>query len=345
MTGHDSLLVTHPANVRYLTGFTGSSGCALITRRRRLFFTDFRYRAQAARQVKKFQARIIPGSLLEGVCHYIVSRRISLGVLGFDAVHLSYHDYRLLRRLLKRAKLTDASGVTEELRQRKSRVETDCIKQASAIADEAFRKLCRIKVVGKTEREIAWILGTAMRAKGAEGMPFEIIVASGHRSAMPHGASSDKVIRRGELVVVDMGAAVGGYCCDATRTFTTGRLPATLKSIYQIVKEAQELALAAAVPGAGCADIDAIARNHINAAGYGADFGHSTGHGVGLEAHEAPVLSARSKDVLQTGMTVTVEPGIYIEGAGGVRIEDTLLVGAKSPQLLTRFPRELITLR
>jgi Xaa-Pro aminopeptidase len=189
------------------------------------------------------------------------------------------------------------------------------------------------------------MLETAMRGAGSEALPFEIIVASGRRSAMPHGLATDRVIGAGELVVVDLGARVDGYCSDITRTFATGPLTPRQIEIYRTVQEAQQLALAAAKPGARAADVDAVARGHIEAAGYGEDFGHSLGHGVGLEPHELPVLAPRSAEVLQAGMVVTVEPGIYRERTGGVRIEDTVLVGRRGPVSLTGFSRELIRLK
>ncbi|MDO8737099.1 MAG: Xaa-Pro peptidase family protein [Thermoleophilia bacterium] len=342
---HDSLLVTHLPNVRYLTGFSGSAGCVLLTPRRKYFFTDFRYEAQAAKEVRGFDIRIVRRGSLDGCCRYVISRKIKTGVIGFDGAHISLRDHQLIKKLLKGFTICDAAGEIEKRRLVKSRSELVKLRQAAKISDAAYTKLARSKVVGKTEKEIAWMLESSMRQSGSGPMPFEIIVASGPRSAMPHGAATSRVIRSGELVVVDMGASVDGYCSDATRTFATGPLPGKLVEIYQIVYAAQKLAMDCMAEGTVCLDADRFAREHIAVAGYGAHFGHSLGHGVGLEPHEGPVLSSLSKDTLSAGMTVTVEPGIYLDRLGGVRIEDTVLVGTRGVQPLTKFPRELITLR
>ena len=341
---YDSLLVTSPANVRYLTGFTGSAGCALVTPRRQYFFTDFRYRDQAGREVKDFEVRIVPGSSLEGCCRYIAARRLKTGKIGFDTNDMTVSQHRLMRKLLKGSAFYDAAGAVEKMRQIKSGGEIERLRQACAISDAAFGKLSRSRVVSRTEKEIAWVLGSAMRMQGSGPLPFEIIVASGPRSVLPHGVASSRVIGAGELVVVDIGASIDGYCSDATRTFATGPLPAKLEKIYRVVQEAQQLALDGALAGEAAAAVDALARDYIEAAGYGADFGHSLGHGVGLEAHEGPVLSKGSKDVLEPGMAVTIEPGVYLKGLGGVRIEDTVLVTANGPEALTRYPRKLTRL-
>ncbi len=345
--GLDALLVIHMPNVRYLTGFTGSSGCALITRRRRYFFTDFRYRDQAAKEVKGFEVDMVKGGLLPSVCRFIRSRRLKMERLGVDYRRLSHSSFLSLKKGLKGTgvRLADAGGVVEARRRIKSRAETAKLRKASAIADAALKRLMRRKVTGMSERQVAWLLESFMRQAGSGPMPFDIIVASGPRSAMPHGVAVDRVIGEGELVVIDMGASVDGYCCDITRTFATGALSARQERIYRTVKEAQALALAAAKPGVACSEVDRAARDHIAAAGFGEAFGHSLGHGVGLEPHEGPVLAPASKDTLEPGMVVTIEPGIYT-GRTGVRIEDTVMIGEKkggSP--LTGFSRSLVTLK
>lgn len=343
--GCDSLLVTDPANVRYLTGFSGSSGCALITPRQRLFFTDSRYQLRAEKEVKGFSVRIVSRALLDGACVYVNSKKIALGNLGFEGRHLSYAQHLGLRRSLKKIKLIDAGDAVKNLRAIKTRREIGSIRKAASIADAAFKKLKSMKVVGRSEREVAAILEYTMKQNGSERMPFEIIVASGRRTAMPHAATSGRIIRKDELLLIDMGASVDGYCCDVTRTFATGRLPARLQSLYRIVMEAQGRAIGALKPGLALKDADSLARDHITSAGYGRNFRHSLGHGVGLETHEAPVLSPLSEGTLEQGMTVTVEPGIYVSGSGGVRIEDTILIDSRGPVMLTRFTRELINLR
>ena len=338
---YDSLLVTHLPNVRYLTGYKGSSGCALITPRRRYFFTDFRYREQARREVRDFDVRITPGPALDGCCRYISARRLKTGTIGYDGAHLTLRQHQLMKKLLKGMSFADAAGAVEKMREVKTRSEILKMRRACMIADAAYKRLVRSRVVGRTEKEVAWRLESAMRNHGSGPMPFEIIVVSGPRSAMPHGAAGERVIREGELVVIDMGASVDGYCSDVTRTFATGPLPSKLAEIYRTVQEAQHRAFEGTIAGAAAAGVDALARDYIDAAGYGAAFGHSLGHGVGLEGHEGPVLSRGSKAVLEPGMVVTVEPGIYLEGLGGVRIEDTVLVTAGGPEALTKFPRAL----
>lgn len=346
--GFDSLLITRLTNVRYLTGFTGSSGCAIITQRgRRIFFTDFRYRDQAAREVKGFEVEIVPGAALAGACAAVARRRLKLGITGFEAAYLSHQEYLMVRKLLKGtgARLREAGGSVEAQREVKSGKEISRIKKACAIADHAMRKLCRTKVTGRSELEVAWLLEATMRQAGSGPLPFEVIVASGPRSAMPHGAPTTRMIGPAELVVVDLGASVDGYCSDMTRTFATGHLSARQEKIYRVVSEAQELAFSQAAAGVSCAELDALARGHITEAGFGEAFGHSLGHGVGLEAHEGPVLAPRSAEILAAGMTVTIEPGIYLPRTGGVRIEDTVLVGARKARRLTCFPRDLTLLR
>jgi Xaa-Pro aminopeptidase len=343
--GCDSIIITNRVNVRYLTGFTGSSGCVLVTPRLNLFFTDFRYEQQASRQVKDFSVRIIRGVPCIEAAVYAESRRMKLGVLGFEGASLSQNMYRKLRRSLKGVKFKDVSGTVERLREIKSRGEVAAIRKAAAIADAALKRLGRTRVTGKSEKEIAWLLERWMREAGSEALPFDIIVASGRRSAMPHGIATDKVIKPNELVVVDLGARVGGYCSDITRTFATGNLTRRQQDIYTVVREAQERALEAVKPGVVSAAVDDIARSYIRQAGYGGLFGHALGHGVGLEAHEAPVLAARSTEELAAGMVVTIEPGIYHQRVGGVRIEDTVLVSVLGAEPLTKYPRVMKSLK
>lgn len=341
----DSILVTHPPNLRFLTGFTGSSGCALVTRRKKVFFTDSRYLLQTRREVRVFENVIVNGPPLLAASAYLKSRRLKTGLLGYEGAYITARELAALRSTLKGIKLKDASGCVEAQRLIKNRREIACIRRACGLADLALERLRRYRVIGKTERQVAWMLEATMREAGSGPLPFEIIVASGPRSAMPHGVAGNRVIRADELLVVDLGATVNGYCSDMTRTFATGSLTARQRQIYETVRAAQELAVLGIRPGVPCADLDGLARDHITAAGYGEAFGHSLGHGVGLEAHELPVLSYRATEALQPGMTVTVEPGVYLENTGGVRIEDTVLVGKRGGLLLTKFPRHLISLR
>jgi Xaa-Pro aminopeptidase len=344
-TTADSLLVTHLPNVRYLTGFTGSSGCALITPRQKIFFTDSRYTLQATREVKGFKVVAGSGAPFITACRHISGRSLKTGVLGYEASHVSCSTLKAVKKELRGFRLVDASGTIEQRRQVKQPRELLGIRKACAMADAALAHLRRARVIGRREDEVAWMLESYMRQHGSGPLPFEIIVASGPRSAMPHGSPTARVIRQNELVVIDMGATVNGYCSDITRTFATGRLTPRQLEIYDVVLEAQDRAVRAIKPGAACAAIDGVAREHISASGFGAAFGHALGHGIGLEAHEQPVLSHRSREKLEEGMTVTVEPGVYVTRTGGVRIEDTVLVTATGVSRLTRFPRELIRLK
>lgn len=332
----DSLFVTHLPNIRYLTGFTGTSACVVTGGRRRLFFTDFRYQRQAEKQVKDYRVHVINGPLLKGVLGFMTARRMKLGVLGFESAHTSHKDYLLIKRELKGVKLVDAGGAIEKRRLIKTRAEIELISRASEIADRALRRLSRYSLPGRSEKEVAWMLETFMREAGSGPLPFEIIVASGPRAAMPHGIASDRIIKKKELVVIDMGASAGGYCCDITRTLATGPLSRRQSLIYETVRKAQKMALDAVKPGAEAAAVDKVARDFIADAGFAEAFGHALGHGVGLEAHEKPVLSPSSKDILMPGMVLTIEPGIYT-GRTGVRIEDTVVVAKDGAVPLTRF--------
>lgn len=343
--GCDSLLVTNIINVRYLTGFTGSSGCVLMTPRQQLFFTDFRYRVQASRQVDGYSVRIVKAAPAAGAASHALAHHVKLGVLGFEGANLSRRSYLELKRLLPGVRLKDASGAIERQRVVKTRREVDLIRRAAALGDDALAMLARSRVIGRSEREVAWMLERRMRESGSEPIPFEIIVASGTRSAMPHGVASEKIIGEDELVVVDLGARVGGYGSDITRTFATGKVSRQQQRIFDVVHAAQAKALAAVAPGVECAAIDAVARGFIDRAGFGGDFGHSLGHGVGLEPHEAPVLATGAKGILLAGTVVTIEPGVYRSRAGGVRIEDTVVVGAAGVEILTSAPRGLRRLR
>lgn len=343
--GIDSLLVTHMPNVRYMSGFSGSSGAVLVTPRNSYLFTDFRYRQQALREAGRLRVRIVPGEPAGAALAYAVRRGIALGTLGFEGGRLSQRDCLRLRRMLRGvAPMRDAGDVVEQARTIKSRAEVARIAAAAAIADDALGRLTRTSVVGRTESEVAWRLERWMREAGSAELPFSIIVASGPRSAMPHGTAGARVIRAGDLVVVDLGARVSGYASDITRTFAAGGVSRRKQEIYRIVREAQEQALGALRGGERCSELDRVARDYISSKGFGGAFGHALGHGVGLEPHEAPTLSSRSRETLAAGMVVTVEPGVYIEGVGGVRIEDTVAVTKSGYRRLTGFSHELISL-
>lgn len=340
----DGLLVGSPANRRYLSGFTGSSGWLLITADRAELWTDFRYLEQAAAQAPAFE--IVRH---EADVYRHLGRRVGelgLGRLGFERDHLSYRQWERLRGgLPEKVELVPVAGWIEELRRVKDAGEIAAIRQAARIADEALLEVLADLRPGRTEREVALQLEFAMRRRGAEGVAFDFIVASGPRSALPHGTASDRVIQEGDLLTVDYGAVYGGYASDCTRTVVVGRAGERQREIYDIVLEAQRRALAAVRPGATGAEVDRAAREVIESAGYGEHFGHATGHGVGLEVHEGPRLAATGgDDVLAPGMVVTVEPGIYLPGWGGVRIEDLVVVTESGGEILTRVTKEFLQL-
>ncbi len=332
-----ALLATSRENVRYLTGFTGSAGQVLVTSRWTALITDFRYQEQAARQTRKVHVVIQKKDAATAVRD--TAARIGATELFFDESSLTVERARLLRR--KGLRMRGIADPVSELRQCKDRGELSSIKRAILRAEESFRDLRRTVRQGMTEREIGLRLEFLMRERGASRSAFDIIVASGSNGAMPHATVSDRRLRDGDLVTVDFGAEADGYLCDITRTFCLGRPSARQRNVHALVLRAQEQAIRAIRPGISCASVDAVARDIIAAAGHGEHFGHATGHGIGLAVHEGPSLSSMSKQVLSAGMVVTVEPGIYIPGWGGVRIEDMVLVTSQGARLLTSLPRDL----
>ncbi|OGL65979.1 MAG: hypothetical protein A3J27_16175 [Candidatus Tectomicrobia bacterium RIFCSPLOWO2_12_FULL_69_37] len=341
--GIPALAVLDLRNVRYLTGFTGSAGACLVTPGSAVFITDFRYRAQAAREVgRPFRYGEHRGALA-GLSEE--ARRLRLKRLAFEENHLSYGDFRRLRKLARGLKLSPASPLIEELRQRKEAPEVRLLRRGAKLNGRALAQALRAVRPGVREREIALALEAAMRDLGASGPSFTTIVASGPRSALPHGVASDRKVRRGDLITIDYGAVVEGYHADTTRVVSLGKPSRKWREIYRIVLEAQMAAVEAVAPGVPAAEVDAAARRIIEKAGYAKAFGHGTGHGVGLEIHEGPRVAPGSRDILEPGMVVTVEPGIYLPGWGGVRIEDMVLVTGKGKEVLTKLiSKELVIL-
>lgn len=331
-----ALWVAKPANIRYLTGFTSAEDAKLlITESAAVLYTDARYIVQA--EVECTVQHVI-ARWEEVFAH--VKPLVSGKNVGFEADAVLYSDFNELLQGLG-VTLLPVMGIVEALRAVKSADEVQKMRHAAQIADVAFEQILPSVVPGASEREIALELEFQMRRLGADGAAFEIIVASGQRGAMPHGTASHKVIADGELVTIDWGAAVDGYHSDCTRTIAVGQISDKLREIYRTVLEAHRLGVAAVKPDAKCFDVDAIARNAIKGAGYGEFFGHSLGHGVGLNVHEAPSVSFRAKEQrLEVGNVVTVEPGIYVPGVGGVRIEDMVLVTADGCEALTHAPKQ-----
>ncbi|MCM3743329.1 Xaa-Pro peptidase family protein [Sporosarcina luteola] len=339
--GLDALLVTNPYNRRYITGFTGSAGVAIVSADDAVFITDFRYTEQAAEQVKGFRIVKHEKTIIEEVSNQ--AKEMKLKTLGFEKDNVSFGTYELYNDKVD-AELKAVSGIIEKLRMVKNADEIKILQQAAKIADDAFTHICTFIKPGVTELEVSNELEMFMRRQGAASSSFDTIVASGERGALPHGVASNKVIQSGELVTLDFGALYNGYISDITRTVAVGEPSEKMKEIYVVTLAAQELALEKIKAGMTGIEADAIARDYIKSKGYGDAFGHSTGHGIGLEVHEGPALSFRSETVLVPNMTVTVEPGIYLPGIGGVRIEDDIIITEDGNVRLTHSPKELIIL-
>ena len=338
----DALLVSTPENRRYLSGFTGSSGYLLISRSQAILATDFRYVEQAGIQSPDFQVVKTSGDwtwLREEVGQH------EYGKLAFESQHLTVATYRRISEELKhlptakRPALAATSGLADVLRSVKEEGELAQLQNAIDVADAAIQSVPPAINPGDTEREVAWRLERTMRDLGADSVSFDTIVAAGPNGAMPHHRPSDRPIKAGEPIVIDMGAKVGGYCSDITRTFCIGEPDETFRKVYDIVLGAQLTAIATVRPGMTGKEADGLARVVIEEAGYGDDFGHSLGHGLGLVVHEHPGVGPRSENTLEEGMVFTVEPGIYISGWGGVRIEDVVLLGSDGARVLSGAPK------
>lgn len=340
----DALLVTDLVNVRWLTGYTGSNGLALVgPGAQRVFLTDFRYLTQAAEQVADGWQREIAPELQQAVIGFAVPAQDGATLkLGFDDAHLSVRDHTALAgRIAEGVELVAAGGIIEELRAVKDADEQARIRAAAQLADAALAEVLTRGLAGRTERDVALDLEMTMRRAGAESVSFPPIIASGTHSALPHAVPRDVEIPKGTLVTIDWGAQLDGYASDCTRTYATGELDPRDREIYDLVLQAQVASLAAVRAGAGGRAVDAVARDIITAAGHGEHFGHGLGHGVGAEVHEGPRLSQRSEATLEVGQVVTVEPGVYVPGAVGVRIEDLAIVTEDGSDVLTSLPKEL----
>ncbi len=337
----DLLLVTSLVNVRYLTGYTGSNGLALVGPQTRVFVTDFRYVEQAAEEVdSSFDRQRAQLELLDTIPASLSSGELRL---GFDDASLTVAEHVGLREALPdRVALVSAGGLVERLRRVKEPDEVQRIRVAAQAADAALSQLLERGLTGRTERELATALERAMVDQGAQRPSFESIVAAGPHGALPHATPRDVEVGAGELVVIDWGAEVDGYCSDCTRTVASTEPDGEARAIYELVLEAQLAGLEAVRAGADARVVDAAARAVIDAAGHGPDFGHGLGHGVGIEVHEAPRLSRRSEDQLQSGNVVTVEPGIYLPGRFGVRIEDLVVVDDGGGEILTALDKGLL---
>jgi Xaa-Pro aminopeptidase len=340
----DGLVVSYPANIRYLTGFSGTSGLLLVTGRGAVFVTDFRYETQSRDEIGSLARIVIDGT---GAWERLLKLVPDSGAraVGFEAHVLTVREAERLATDALPCHFCPSADLVEGLRAIKAPEEVEAIRAAAALAGDALAETVRQVRAGQTEQEVAAFLEGALRRGGTEGYPFPTIVASGPRSALPHARTGRRVIAPGDLLLLDFGAVVDGYVSDVTRTFVVGTPPdARQREAHALVAGAQRAALNGLRAGLSGRQGDALARDVIEAAGQGHAFGHSLGHGIGLEVHEAPRLARTADQVLPAGAVVTVEPGLYYSGWGGIRLEDDVLLSDTGAQLLTQFPRDLLVL-
>lgn len=340
----DGVYIASPENRLYYTGFHSSAGVLLITRAESVFFIDSRYIEAAQNRISGCKI-VLQEKLMEQISDFC--KREGIRRLAVEARRMVYADVEQFREKLEGVEIaadSRADDCIEKQRMVKSAQEIGCIRQAQGIAERAFEELLQNIRPGMTEREIALTLEYSMLSKGAQGISFETITVSGANSSMPHGVPTGKKVEDGDFITLDFGAVYQGYHSDMTRTVAVGKVSEKQRLVYQTVLAAQQSAIDIAAAGLACAAVDEAARSVISAAGYGDFFRHSTGHGVGIEIHEAPNLSLSSSVILEPGMVVTVEPGIYLPGEFGVRIEDMLLITADGAENLTKMPKELLVL-
>ncbi len=337
----DCIIIGSISNIRYLSGFTGSEASLVLAAELGWFISDSRYTLQAASEVSGLEL-IESHKRLEAIAE--LNSRFKWKNVGFEAAHTTVAALNEMSTAISNVEFVPLGAELDFIRNRKDKDELEALERAAALASGAMEKILPLLKEGAVESDIALALEFEMRRNGAEGRGFDFIVASGERGAMPHGRASSKKISRGELVTIDYGLILGGYHSDETITVSIGRPDDRQREIYDIVKTAHDLAIDSIKPGISCRAVDSVARNYISSKGFGDYFGHGLGHGVGLEVHEKPVLSPRSDAVLEQGMVVTVEPGVYIPGWGGIRIEDTVAVTEEGCRILTRFPKDLCCL-
>jgi Xaa-Pro aminopeptidase len=340
----EALMVTNLPNIRYLCGFTGSAGVLVVTAREQVLLTDGRYTEQAKQEVKAAKVKIAKKSALAAAAEWF-QKHPRLTRIGIEATHMTVAERASVAKLIRRrASLIATPPIVEPLRMIKDQQEIAAIRAACHLGVELFRKLTQNLRPGVAESQVAGELEYAARQAGAEQMAFSTIIAAGSRSALPHGRASNAAIPQQGFVVCDFGVILAGYCSDMTRTVHVGRPLPEARSSYEVVREAQQSALDAVKPGVTSGEVDQAARKLLYNRGLGKFFTHSTGHGLGLEIHEAPKIAAAQKEVLRPGMVITVEPGVYLPGKWGVRIEDTVVVTETGCEILTPCPKDLLTL-
>lgn len=338
----DGLLVSHLPNVRWLTGFSGTSALVVVTALDVVLLTDFRYATQVEQEVgRAARVIIVEQSLWTGLWELLPGLS-SVQRVGFDSSHLVHRDFQRLLEQGSRWQWRPTADIVERLREQKDESEVAAIRRAIGMAELALESTLPLLAPGLTETQVAGILEKALRDAGSEDFPFPSIVASGERSALPHARAGDRKLARGDFVLIDFGAVADGYCSDITRTVVLGKATVEQREVYHIVREANEIASGSVRAGMKGMDADAVAREYIHARGFGEAFGHSLGHGIGLEVHEAPRLAKSADALLPEGAVVTIEPGIYRPGWGGVRIEDDVLLTAQGSVVLTGFRRDLL---
>ncbi len=339
----DALLVTNLVNVRYLTGYTGSNGAVVARPDGAVFLTDFRYLERVAPLREYIEVRQATQDLTRHVAAGWAELAPGAARIGFESRHLSVAALGTLGESAEGIELVPLAGVVERLRVIKDADEVEAVRRSAALLQPVYERIADEGLVGRREIDVAWRVHELLHEAGAQGVSFDPIVASADAGALPHAEPRDRRIEAGELVTLDIGGVLDGYCSDCTRTFATGPVPDELAEAYDLVLRAQVAALEAVRPGVTGVDADAAARRLIADAGHADHFQHGTGHGVGLEIHEDPRLSPTSTATLEPGMVVTVEPGVYLPGLGGVRIEDLVVVTADGCERMTGYPKELIT--
>lgn len=339
----DGILLTALPNIRYITGFTGSSALVAVTLSEVVLVTDFRYDTQVRQEVGDLARVDIEGqSLWDGLWRTLGEMR-PVELMGFESAHVVHRDFERLLNAGSRWQWRATTDMVEALREQKDPGELALIGEAAGVASRALERTVSSVRLGMTEMAIAGALEQALREEGSEGFPFETIVASGPRAALPHARPGSRRLERGDFLLIDFGAIVGGYCSDVTRTFVAGKADDAQREVFEVVRGANEVAVAGVHAGMSGRDADALARRYIEDRGYGEEFGHSLGHGIGLEVHEAPRLARTAGAALPEHAVVTIEPGIYRAGWGGVRIEDDVVLYPDGPRVLTKeLSRELL---